>query len=208
MTTTSSISWFVRLLVLLSVPAVLVAAHTVQGQGAAVRLEVPRGQVEMDEQPFTVDVLVDDVVNLGALQIELAYDPQVVELQDIHEGPFLGSSGREVQCLPPDAEVGALIFRCVTLGATPDGPTGSGILATLTFQPVGAGISTLHFDRVILTDPSANRLPVETQDSSVSVREPEGGGIRWMLWGPVIGGAAIVLVVGATGAWYARRRLG
>jgi hypothetical protein len=206
MTTTSSIPGFVRLVVLLSVVAVFVAAHTAESQGTVVRLEVPSESLKVDGEAFSVDVIVNDVANLGSFQLALTYDPGVIEFQDVKEGPFLGSSGRRVECLPPDTTAGSVGFLCVTLGATPDGPSGSGVLATLTFQPVGAGTSPLHFSILVLTDPPASRLPADTEDASVRVEQPGGGGIRWALWGPVIGGIAAVLVVAGAGAWYARRR--
>jgi general secretion pathway protein D len=151
-------------------------------------------------------VVVDDVTNLGAFEFELTYDPDVVELQEAKEGLFLGSSGRPVQCLPPRRSEGSIVFTCVTLGATPDGPTGSGVLAALTFQPVGAGTSPLHLEQLILTDPPANRLPSQTEDASVTVEQTQEGGFRWALWGPVIGGVAAALAAAGAGAWWLLRR--
>lgn len=191
-------------ILLLSILAILVAAHTAHGQGATVRLEVPSKGLKVGGEPFNVAVVVDDATNLGAFEFELTYDQGIVELQDAQEGPFLGSSGRRVNCLPPDKAAGSVLLRCVTLGATPDGPNGSGTLATLTFQPVGAGTSPLHFVRVIVTDPPANILASGTEDASVTIEQK--GGFRWALWGPVIGGVAAVLAVAGAGAWYARRR--
>jgi len=192
--------------VLLSLLAI-VAIHTAQAQGATVRLETPSKSPKVDGEPFYVTVVVDDVTNLGAFEFELTYDPGIVELQDVKEGPFLGSSGRRVECLPPRRAEGSLDFSCVTLGATPDGPTGSGVLATLTFQPVGEGTSPLHLKQVILADPPANRLPAQTEDASVAVGQTQEGGFRWVLWGPVIGIGALALGAAAgSAAWWLRRR--
>jgi hypothetical protein len=207
--------------VLLSLLAI-VATYTAQAQGAAVtpvtptpthtptpsiiRMEGPNKSPIAGGEPFDVTVDVNDVTNLGAFEIVLTYDPNVVELQDIKEGPFLGSSGRRVECMPPRRTEGYVDFACVTLGATPDGSTGSGLLATLTFQPVGAGTSPLHFEDLILADPPANRLPSQTEDASVTVGKGQGSGFSWVLWGPVIGGVAVALAAAAAGAWWLRRR--
>jgi hypothetical protein len=191
--------------VLLSLLAI-VATYTAQAQGAAVRMEGPSESPEAGGEPFDVTVAVNDVTNLGAFEIVLTYDPDVVELQDIKEGPFLGSSGRRVECMPPRRAEGYVDFACVTLGATPDGSTGSGLLATLTFQPVGAGTSPLHFEDLILADPPANRLPSQTEDASVTVGKAQEGGFSWVLWGPVIGGVVVALAAAAAGAWWLRRR--
>jgi len=193
----------------LSVVAVFAAAGTAQGQDTTVRLEVPREHLKVGGQPFSVSVAVDDVTNLGAFEFELTYDPNIVEIKDVQEGPFLGSSGRPVTCFPPRRAVGSTAFTCVTLGATPDGPAGSGALATLTFQPVGVGTSLLHFARLTLTDPPANRLAAEAEDTSLTVGQMQAGNFHWALWGPVIGiGALVAGAAAVSAAWWARRSRG
>jgi len=196
-------TWSIVLLPLLA----MVAIQTAQAQGATVRIEIPSERPKVGGEPFSVNVVVDDVTNLGAFEFQLTYDPSVVGLQDFKEGPFLGSSGRRVECLPPRTAEGSLHFTCVTLGATPDGPTGSGVLATLTFQPVGAGTSALHLEQVVLADPPANPLPAQAEDASVTVGQTQEGGFRWVLWGPVIGGVGVALAAAAVaGTWWLRRR--
>ena len=193
-------TWSAVLLALLA----MVAIQTAQAQGATVRIEIPSEGPKVGGEPFSVNVVVDDVTNLGAFEFQLTYDPSVVGLQDFKEGPFLGSSGRRVECLPPRTAEGSLHFTCVTLGATPDGPTGSGVLATLTFQPVGAGTSALHLEQVTLADPPANRLPAQAEDASVTVGQTQEGGFRWVFWGRAIeavteGKAATVRVKAPSG---------
>jgi hypothetical protein len=193
--------------VLLSLLA-MVIAQTAQAQGTTVRLETPPDTPIAGRESFDVTAVVDNVTNLGAFQFQLTYDSHVIELQDVKEGPFLGSSGRPVQCLPPRRTEGSIDFTCVTLGATPDGPAGSGVLAILTFQPVGAGTSPLHFEQLILTDPPANRLPSEMEDTSLIVEQAPGGGFSWVLWGPVIGCVGLALAAAAVGTWRLRHRPG
>ena len=189
-------------------PALLaiVAAHTAQSQApSVVRIETPKEDLKPGGEAFGVTVMVDDVTNLGAFQIRLTYDPNILQFQDVKEGQFLGSSGRPVECLPPNTPQGAIDFTCVTLGSTPEGPTGSGELATVTFQPLGSGTSPLHFDLLILADPPANPLPAQAQDASITVGGTEDGGFRWVLWGPVIGGVALALAAAGAVVLWSRR---
>jgi hypothetical protein len=44
------------------------------------------------------------------------------------QGPFIGSTGRPVQCLGPQITPTSLNFKCVTLGSTPPGAGGSGTI--------------------------------------------------------------------------------
>jgi general secretion pathway protein D len=185
----------------------MVGAHVAQSQDATtVRIETPRDDPKPGGEAFGVTVMVDDVTNLGAFQFQLTYDPGIVEFLDVKEGLFLGSSGRPVECLPPQESEGSVDFTCVTLGSAPEGPTGSGELATVTFRPVASGTSPLHFELLILADPPANRLPALAEDASITVQETQDGGFRWALWGPVIGGVAVALAAaGAFAQWFRRR---
>jgi hypothetical protein len=183
-----------------------VVALGVFAQEATVHIEPPSTEVGSDAGPFTVSAVVDGVTNLGAFQFDLSYDPAVLKFVEVQQGLFLGSTGREVRCLAPRTADGSLTFSCVTLGATPDGPNGSGVLATITFQPLTQGSSALHLARLILTDPSAQPLPAQVEDATITAFAPGGsggGGFAWALWGPVIGVGALAL--GAAAVWTAWR---
>jgi general secretion pathway protein D len=150
----------------------LAAAPGAGAQETEVRLEVPSGPVGADDAPFTVQVLVEDVTNLGAFEFDLRYEPSVVGLVNVEMGPFLGSSGRRVQCLDPQMAAGSVHFVCVTIGATPAGPDGSGVLATLTFDPAADGSSFLRFGDTVLARPDGQPMPATTVDASVTVGSP------------------------------------
>jgi hypothetical protein len=184
------------------------AVSQAAAQGASVHIETPSTPVATNEGPLTVSVVVEDVTNLGAFEFDLTYDPSVLRFEDVQVGSFLGSSGREVQCLDPRSTESSMRFACVTLGSTPAGPDGSGVLATVSFEPVGAGSSPLHFTGLTLTDPPAQELPAQAQDATVTVVAGTGGGngFAWVVWGPVIGVVVVGVAAAAGGfALWARR---
>jgi hypothetical protein len=117
-----------------------------------VRVDPPWQQAPIGQQ-FTVNVAIDNVVNLGAFEFTLNFDPLVLQYVSTAVGPFLGSSGRLVNCPSSDSGQGLVHLTCTTLGSTPPGPDGSGILATLTFLPISTGQSPLTLNDVIVTDP-------------------------------------------------------
>ena len=101
-----------------------------------------------------VDVRVENVDNsngLGSFEFTFNFNPSVatvtnVQLPTLAVPLFLGSTGREVNCTTPtiDNVVGSVNVSCNTLTNTPDGPLGSGVLATITFQPATTpGLTTL-----------------------------------------------------------------
>ena len=99
-----------------------------------------------------VTILTSDVKNLAAFQFGLQYNPSILKYMGVKEGTFLGSSGRQVNCPDPrvsqDGQLEKLQFNCVTLGPPVSvggvaGPNGSGVLAVVTFSPVGGGNTPL-----------------------------------------------------------------
>jgi hypothetical protein len=120
--------------------------------------------------PFTVNVVVDNVVNLGAFEFTLGFSPpEILQYQSLQYGSFLGSSGRVVNCLPAEHDAESVRVVCVTLGAEPDGPSGSGVLATLTLLPMSTGIGVIDLRDVILTDPMATTIPATAHPGFVNV---------------------------------------
>lgn len=101
---------------------------------------------------FTVYVAVDNAVAVGAAQVQLTYDPTVLNVTKVAEGPFLQSGGptavaqsyaeENLESQPPKGEVyysSAIIGTGALTGAS-----GSGVLLNVTFRVVSAGSSALH----------------------------------------------------------------
>jgi len=102
---------------------------------------------------FSVDIMIADVVNLYGYQFRLYYDPAVVMATDIAVGPFIGSYFLwNLEIGPNYAALGVT----KPLG-TAKGETGSGILATITFNG-GTGGSYLLLQDDKLTNPRAQLI--------------------------------------------------
>jgi hypothetical protein len=201
-------------LVVLLALAGLGGAAVAQGDRALMSVEPPTTSADepmkQGGEDFQVDIVVDNVTNLAAFQFSLEYDPSIIEYKDVKEGPFLGSTGREVHPLDPRIEqdgMERLRFSCVTLGPPVSvsgvaGPDGSGVLATITFSPVGGGETPLELTEGVLVaaeiDEQGRPVEIDTavESASLEVTSP-GDGFNWTLWGTVIGLVAAVVVVGA-----------
>ena len=190
--------------------ACLAGAALAQGNQARMSVEPPEESLKEGGPEFKVNIVADDVTNLAAFQFSLSYDPSIIQYVGVTEGPFLGSTGREPQCTEPYVQPGqpeTLSFNCATLGPPVSlkgtaGPDGSGMLAEITFLPVGGGTTPLDIKGGILVaaelDAQGRPAQIETavQSATLDVAST-GGGISWALWGPVIGVVAAVVVVGA-----------
>jgi hypothetical protein len=163
--------------------------------------------IEQGGEDFEVNIAVDNVTNLAAFQFMLEYDSSVIEYVSVEESPFLGSSGREVMCPDPWTEPGVLGFSCSTLGPPVSvggvaGPDGSGVVATITFSPIGGGETPLNLieeESKLLAaeiDEEGMAVKIETALQSSSLEVGSSGGFAWMLWGPIIGVVAAIIVIG------------
>lgn len=94
---------------------------------------------------FTVSVTISNVVDLGAFEFGLEFNPTLVQVDGVQLGEFPAASGRTVVALGPtiDNGVGAIVFGAVSLGATPPGPTGGGSLAQIRLRAMSTGTSPL-----------------------------------------------------------------
>jgi hypothetical protein len=115
-------------------------------------------------------VYVDSVVNLGAYEVTIEYNPLLVDYMSSTPGPFLGSTGRSTFCLGADEGPASVTLTCNSLGSLPPGPDGTGLLHTVQFQGLAGGNAPLHLANVVLSRPNATMIaPVYTQDGMITV---------------------------------------
>jgi len=187
----------------------MAGAVLAQTDQAQMSVRVPTEQVKKGNDDITVDIVADNVKNLAAFQFSLTYDSSIVKYVNVEGGSFLGSSGREPQCLKPEIDGGSpetLHFNCVTLGPPPSvqggkaGVDGSGVLATVTFTPVGGGTSPFELKegRLIAAELDAKGMPVEISTALTGASldvAADSGGLSLAIIGAIVGVVAAVIVV-------------
>jgi len=148
-------------LLLLSVPAVLQADEADLSVGPA---------TELPGAEFIVPVSISNVSDLYAFQFDLSYDPSIVQLLSVTEGPFLPSAGTTF-FIPGtiDNVGGTATFNADTLIGPIPGATGSGVLADFNFQGVVQGTSNLTLANVTLLDSNLNNISFTTQSGQVGI---------------------------------------
>jgi hypothetical protein len=117
---------------------------------------------------FTVTVAIQDAVNVGVFQSDIVYDPEVVHVEGVIIGPFLGSTGRTVFPLNPniDNDVGKATFGAFTFGSQP-GMSGSGDMAYIILRMQSAGQTTLNFQQTGIGDPQGNPIFLSVLEGSI-----------------------------------------
>lgn len=125
----------------------------------------------------TVNVVILGALDLGRYRFEMDFDPNVVDVLDVEDGPFLGSTGRTVVPLGPDITyedsiTGTVAFEAISYGAEP-GPDGNGVLATITLETSGLGDSLLNLHDVGVSNTAAeSETPNFVVDGTAYVQEP------------------------------------
>ena len=155
---------------------------------------VPPAQTIGFGSTITVAVEVQQVSDLGAYEFHLRFDSSVLAFETVTDDTFLRSTGRIPLCVPVDSEdlqASIVSYACGSFGAEGTGPSGSGVLARVTFTTSCLGASDLDFVPLVgldllpppgadffvepvslrntLADLAVQDIPTRTEDGSVTV---------------------------------------
>jgi len=141
----------------------------------------------------TIDVTIDTGTDsLYGYQFDILYDPSIVSLTSITEGPFLPSGG--ATDFFTDVSVSGDGFVLATLLGNIPGVTGSGTLFSLTFTGVSVGTSAVTLDNVNLIDGNLNPFTNSTFNPGQVPAVPEPASL-------------LLLGTSFAGAWLRKRKL-
>ncbi len=123
---------FLALVLAFAAVLVLGGAESVSSTpGPTMRLDPALVEIDgFEGETFSVDVLIEDVTDLGGFEFEMHFDDSRTDVE-INLGPFLGSAGGDVTCFN-SVFGGTAAMGCVRMGAAPR-PSGSGVVATIKF---------------------------------------------------------------------------
>jgi len=131
------------------IAAVLLGAST-QAWAAPI-LSFSTGPAAQVGSTVTYNIAIDDIADLYAYQFSINYDARYLRALNVTEGAFLGTAGSTVSgVIGMDTGLIDFVYGSL-LGPTP-GASGSGLLASITFEAIGAGTSALSFADVIFLD--------------------------------------------------------
>ena len=174
---------------------VLGMALTLVGGGAhaqerpSLAVEPAELTIGLDDGPFSIDVVVDDVTNeqgLGGYTLVMSYDPAIVSALAVEDGGFVTGGDNAVVCPSTgiDNDAGRLAIFCFTIplfsepGVTTATPR---VLATVQFEPLALGATTLDISEATLTDGRGGALASVSINGTVTVASappPDGNGTQ------------------------------
>jgi len=151
--------------IVLSMMLAVVPMSSVKGSPATV-LSIEPPLVE-DTVPvcnnFTVDIYVTDVVGLWAWKVNLTWDPAVLEVLEVTEGPFLSGQASPTAFVvaPFDPATGFIPeISCGSIKVPAKTATGSGVLATVKFHVIAPGECDIVIKDTVMIGPPPSMDPL------------------------------------------------
>jgi hypothetical protein len=104
---------------------------------------------------------------LGGFNLTVSWNPAHFSYVNIVGGGFLASTGRTASCFPPVVGPSSANLQCVTFGnpmtpGLPLGPQGTGVVGTLTLDPIAPAccpLSPVTYTEAVLVDIQGNEFP-------------------------------------------------
>ena len=145
----------VNVIVLVFLSLSLVFAVSAVDATAVVKVE-PASQTVTPDDSFSVNVLVDDVMNMAMADVDLYFEPSAMQATEIVEGGFLKNvpgGGGTLAVEIKDNTKGIVTFG-YSLMNPGVGASGSGVLAMINIDtnPAVEGVYELDLTNVLLTD--------------------------------------------------------
>jgi hypothetical protein len=111
-------------------------------------------------QDFSVDINISSVSDLYGWEFYLGWNSSLLSLVSVNEGPFLKSGGNTYFSYYLNTTGEHVVVDCTLEGPIP-GVSGTGTLATVTFNTTNAGECPLNLYNVDLRDSSDTEIPCE-----------------------------------------------
>lgn len=141
----------------------------------ATRLRIEPADLVVDlNETFVVQVVIEEADDLGAFQFNLAYDPSILQVTEAVLGDFLGSTGRSMVPIGPEVNnaEGRVTLGAISLGSAA-GPSGTGVLVTITCIAHGEGSTALELREVQVLDTAVSAQRVTVEGGQVVVGDAE-----------------------------------
>ena len=140
-----------------------VAALTSVQAPASLAIEPSEGTVTVGEI-FTRSVTIKNAEDMGAFEFTLQYNKSALKVRKVTLGSFPSSTGRTFTALDPliDEASGKVTFGAYSIGSTPNGANGQGVIAIIEFLALAEGSSNLLFEHAQIVTRAALSQPIES----------------------------------------------
>jgi len=156
-------------------------------------------------QTFFIEIKITDVNDLYGWEFKLKWDPGLLDVVNVTEGPFLKQGGSTFFAKQMNNTAGYILVDCTLLGDVP-GVNGDGTLASVRFYAEKEGTSVLDLYDTILVSSLEQPITHTANDGSVTISKSVGGIVvpadKFGLLAPYIGLASAIIVTMVATAIY------
>jgi general secretion pathway protein D len=150
-------------------PAPAPATSPPTASAAQIMITAPRPEFTIAGGPYTVPVSMNNASRVSTLTLTVTFNPNVLRVRTVQEGTFM-RQGSVTATFTPRIDVAAgRVDIAITRAADQTGASGSGLLAALMFDAVGAGTSLIQVSGMATT-PEGGAVPVQFNSATVTVR--------------------------------------
>jgi general secretion pathway protein D len=118
---------------------------------------------------FTVNVNLTGGQNINSVPLQIMYNPRVLQLVNVSNGPMLSSDGQTVALVNRDDSLAGILQVTASRPPGTAGVSGDGSVFTLTFQARAPGQSTLNINRANLKNAAMQNTPASGSQAIVTV---------------------------------------
>jgi len=118
---------------------------------------------------FTVNVNLTGAQNVSAVPLQILYNPRVLQLVNVSNGPLLSQDGQAPSLVNRDDSMAGILQVTAERPPSANGITGDGSVFTLTFQARAPGQSTLSINRANIKNPAGQVTAASGSQAIVTV---------------------------------------
>jgi hypothetical protein len=119
--------------------------------------------------PYSVPISINNASRLSVITLTLTYNPNVLRVRTVQDGTFMRQGGVTATFTPRiDAATGRVDIA-IARAADQIGASGAGLLASLLFDAIAPGTSTIGVSGVA-SAPDQSPLPISFSPVTITVR--------------------------------------
>ena len=118
---------------------------------------------------FTVNVVLNGAENVYSVPLQLSYDPKLLQVANVSNGPLLSQDGQPVALVHREDESTGTLQITATRPPGAPGISGQGPVVTLTLVAKAAGQGSLTIAKGGARDPAMQALPVAGATATVTI---------------------------------------
>ncbi len=133
-------------------------------------IQLPSQTVYQGDQ-FNISINVSGITDLYGYQLDISYNPNIINYTGIEEGPFLKSDGADTYFSSPDTSSPGILKNILgTRQKEIPGLSGNGILAKLYFKALNPGTTYINISGDKLINSSVDEMLHNTINKSITIQ--------------------------------------